>query len=136
MVAARSAIGHPGTLYFLIALADIWLAFRPQTFVGLVQARVPDRSLSLVTFDPSSIRVPGLLDTSVRHDTNAARRLERRGRGGRSEAASGGGLFGQKFLFVRAARGVISATSLSQVSTCAASSEGSSDMAGTGNRIP
>src|ERR1700747_2911571 len=107
MVAALIPIGHPSALYFLIALVDIRLAFRPQTFVGLVQTRVPDRSLSLVAFDPSSIRVPRLLDTSVRHDTNAARRLEGRGRGGRSKAARGASHFGQKFLFMGAARGVI-----------------------------
>ena len=107
MIAARVAIGHPSALYFLIALADIRLAFRPQTFVGLVQTRVPDRSLSLVTFNSSSIRIPSLLDTSIRHDTNAAHRLDRCSRGGRSEAASGTGLFGQNFLFMRAARGVI-----------------------------
>ena len=107
MVTACIAIGHPGALHFLIALADIRLTFRPQTLVGLVQTRIPDRLLSFVTFDSNSIGVPGLLDTSVRHDTNTARRLERRSRGGRIEAASGAALFGQKFLLVRAACGVI-----------------------------
>src|SRR5262245_32287803 len=69
--------------------------------------RVPDRPLSLITIDPSSIRVPRLLDTTIRQDTNAARRLEGRSRSSRSKAASGASLFDQNFLFMRAARGVI-----------------------------